>query len=55
MKVKYNLYKNKRCFIVGTGKSLDNIDVSLLKDEITIATLQNDKKDEENQEKTGEN
>ena len=36
MKVKYNLYKNKRCFIVGTGKSLDNIDVSLLKDEITI-------------------
>ena len=34
--VKKNLHKDKRCFIVGTGSSLDNIDLSLLKNEITI-------------------
>mgnify|MGYP000067562756 CR=1 FL=1 len=34
--VKKNLYKDKRCFIVGTGSSLDNVDMSLLENEITI-------------------
>ena len=34
--VEKNLHKGKRCFIVGTGSSLDDIDLSLLKDEITI-------------------
>ena len=35
-KVEKDLFKNKRCFIVGTGSSLHDIDLSLLKDEITI-------------------
>tara|TARA_R110001599_G_scaffold120161_2_gene291114 strand:+ start:1222 stop:1944 length:723 start_codon:yes stop_codon:yes gene_type:complete len=34
--VKKNLHKNKRCFIIGTGTSLNDIDMSLFKDEITI-------------------
>jgi len=34
--VKKDLHKGKRCFIVGTGTSLNDIDMSLLKDEITI-------------------
>ena len=34
--VKKDLYKNQRCFIVATGKSLDNIDLELLDNEITI-------------------
>jgi len=35
-KVEKDIFKNDRCFIVGTGSSLDNIDLSLLKNEITI-------------------
>jgi len=37
-KIEKNLFKGKknRCFIVGTGSSLNNIDMSLLKDEIVI-------------------
>ncbi len=37
--IKKDYYKGKRerCFIVGTGNSLNNIDVSFLKDEITIS------------------
>lgn len=31
-----NLHKNKRCFIVSTGSSLNDIDLSFLKNEITI-------------------
>jgi len=31
-----NKHKNKRCFIIGSGPSADNFDLSLLKDEITI-------------------
>lgn len=34
--VKKDLHKGKRCFIVGTGTSLNGIDMSLFKDEITI-------------------
>ena len=34
--VKKNLYKDKKCFIVGTGGSLNDIDLSLLDNEITI-------------------
>ena len=32
-----NKHKDKRCFIVGTGASLNNIDMSLLEKEITIS------------------
>jgi len=37
--VEKNYYKNKknRCFIVGTGNSLNDIDMSLLENEITIS------------------
>ena len=31
-----NLYKGRRCFIIGNGPSLNKIDFSLLRDEITI-------------------
>jgi len=34
--IKKDLYKNKRCFIVGTGSSLNDINLSLLENEITI-------------------
>ena len=34
--VKKNLFKDKKCFIVGTGSSLNDIDLSLLDNEITI-------------------
>jgi glycosyltransferase involved in cell wall biosynthesis len=33
-----NLHKGKRCFILGNGPSLNDIDLSLLKDEITFGT-----------------
>jgi len=33
----HNIHKGKRCFIVANGPSLKETDVSLLKDEITIA------------------
>jgi hypothetical protein len=35
--VSKNLHKGKRCFIVGTGASITDIDMSLLKNEITIS------------------
>ena len=37
--VEKNYYKDKkeRCFILGTGTSLNELDLSLLKDEITIS------------------
>jgi len=31
-----NKHKDKRCFIVATGRSIDNLDLSLLENEITI-------------------
>ena len=31
------MFKNRRCFIVGTAESLNDIDLSLLNDEITIS------------------
>mgnify|MGYP003116463674 CR=1 FL=1 len=34
--VKKNLFEGKRCFIIGTGTTLDGIDLSLLENEITI-------------------
>ena len=34
--IKKNLFKNKRCFIVGTGPTVDDIALSLLKNEVTI-------------------
>ena len=34
--VKKNIHKDKRCFIVGTGPSLNDVDMSFLKNEITI-------------------
>ena len=36
--VEKNYYKDKkeRCFVVGTGTSLNELDLSLLKDEVTI-------------------
>ena len=39
--VEKNYYKNKknRCFIVGTGNSLNDIDMSLLENEITISLI----------------
>ena len=36
IEVKKDLFKGERCFIVGTGSSLDDVDLSLLKNEITI-------------------
>lgn len=36
-KVEKNKFKGDRCFIVGTGSSLDNVDLSPLKNEITIS------------------
>ena len=35
----YSSYKDKkeRCFIIGTGTSLNELDLSLLKDEVTIS------------------
>jgi len=36
IEIKKDLFKGGRCFIVGTGSSLDDIDLSLLKNEITI-------------------
>ena len=35
-----NLYKGKRCFILGNGPSIQKIDFSLLKDEITFCVNQ---------------
>lgn len=34
----YNKYKDRRCFIIGNGPSLQKMDMSLLKDEITIGS-----------------
>ena len=36
IEVKKDLFKGERCFIVGTGNSLHDVDLSLLKNEITI-------------------
>ena len=36
MTIKKDLHQGKRCFIVGTGTSLNDIDMSLLDNEITI-------------------
>jgi len=33
---KFNMFDGKRCFILGTGPSLNTTDFSLLKDEFTI-------------------
>ena len=35
-RVEKNLFKNKRCFMIGTGTSLDDVDMSLFDNEITI-------------------
>ena len=35
--VERNRYKNKRCFIIGTSSSISNVDMSLLKDEVTLS------------------
>ena len=35
-RVEKNLFKNKRCFIIGTGTSLDDVNMSLFDNEITI-------------------
>ena len=35
--IQKNYFKNKRCFIIGTGASLNDFDMSLLKNEITIS------------------
>jgi len=42
MKLEKNYYKNKkdRCFILGTGISLNDVDLNLLKDDITIGVNQ---------------
>ena len=34
--VKKDLFKGRRCFVVGTGTSIENIDMSVLDNEITI-------------------
>ena len=36
IRIKKNIHKGKRCFIVATGQGINSLDLSLLKDEITI-------------------